>query len=314
MRTVIPSEATSHSCLMHGLLALSALHLSQFDLKDQRHYRAAAVRHQSFAIPSLRALLNNTTEHNCDAVFAAATFVVIYALAFSQRNAGSNLDSLKEIFAVFELMKGVTVITDFARQWIVKGRLGPLLRLGSLNVPESLPEDVEVGLKKLELRNETVAQTDVAKEACTSAISALRWTWRAVSFSRTDHGFGMLWLGMVDRSYINLLKTGHKMALTVLAYYGVILHGLDTQWWSKEWGIQLVEAVRGRLDKTRLPSIQWPTQKVGLRQKRMLADCAGEVDGSDPNGVLPAFPDTSRQDDFLQSPTVRINANKPHNS
>ena len=307
MSIVVPSEAISHSCLMHGLLALSALHLSQSGIKNQRHYRAVAARHQSLAIPSLRTLLDNTNEHNCDAAFVAASFLMICAFAFPQQTSGSNLDAINEIFTVCELMKGITLITEIARHWIIKGRFSLLLRLGSLDIPELLPEDVEMALKKLELRNEIVEQTTVAKEACTSAISALRLTWTTVSSNRTDHGFGILWLGMVDRSYTNLLKTRHQMALTILAHYGVILHGLSVLWWTKGWGSRLVEAVRSRLDTNWLPLIQWPMGKVGLQQERTPAVCDGEIEELVPCGVLPASSQTSRTDDILQLPTTMIN-------
>ena len=303
MGLVVPSEATTNSCLMHGLLALSALHLSQFDLKDQRYYRAAAVRHQNLALPSLRALLNNTTEHNCDATFAAATLILIFAIAFPQSsndNRYDSFDSFKELFTVVELMRGVALITDQARHWILKGRLEPLLRLGSLDIPDSLPEHVEAALRRLELRNETVAQADVAKEACTAAISALRWTWGAVSFSRTDHGFAMLWLGMVERSYTGLLKAGNQMALTILAHYGVVLHGLRYQWWSREWGSQLVEAACGRLDANWQPWIQWPMKQVGLQQKTAIADGLRESDFLNRCGRPSALSHSSQSHDLLQ--------------
>lgn len=276
---VVPGEATAHSALMYSLLAVSALHLSQFELKDQHRHRAAAVRYQNLALPSLRALLSNVNEQNCDAIFLVASLIMIFAFAFPRVSGGSQaFDSVKEIVTVFELMRGIGAVTDIARHWMTRGKLRPMfLRLGSLDkrVLQSLgplPEDIEVALKQLELCNGKLIQSESQGKTYRSAIDALRMTFKAVAYNPNDPGFGLVWLGMVERSYIDLLRNSDQMALVVLAHYGIILHSLRCQWYSRDWGYQLVKAVHGKLQVAWRLWIQWPLNEVGFQPQLSIMD------------------------------------------
>jgi hypothetical protein len=311
---VVPGEATAHSCLMHGLLAVSALHLNQFDLKDRNRYRTVAVRYQNLAIPPLRALLSNANEQNCEAIFVVATLVMVFAFAFPRLPGGSqNFDPVKEILTVFELMSGVTAVTDMTWHWIAKGKLGPLLRLASLDErvlrsPEPLPEDVEAAIKQLELHNGTLIQSESKAKIYGSAIGKLRMTCKAVTLNPNDPGFGLLWLGMVKRPYIDLLRNSDQMALVILAHYGVVLHSARDVWYSRDWGYQLVKAVYGKLHSKWRPWIQWPTSEVGLQPQFSVAESLHSITHDSDSRSESAFEYLSQTHEFLQAHNPPYNA------
>lgn len=264
--TVVPEEATTHPWLMHGLLALSALHLSQFDLKNQCQYRRAAVRYQHLSIPSLRAMISNTNKQNCASVFAAATFIAVFTFAFRQTaGTAQAFDPIKELFTVFELMKGLQVLTDNMRRWIIAGKLGPLLQIVVPESPGLLPADLETRLEQLELRNRTLTQSDSTRTIFEEAIRALRLSFRAVAFNPNEPQLGMLWLSIVERPYTQLLKAGDPMALVILAHQGILLYPLRDLWYTRDWGYQLVKAVYDRLEPAWRPWIQWPMNEVHLQ-------------------------------------------------
>ena len=80
-----------------------------------------------------------------------------------------------------------------------------------------------------------------------------------------DHGLALIWPNVVEESYFTLLKEQQPMALIILARYGVVLHAISDQWWSKGWGRQVIEAISKMLDAEWQPSIHWAMKELGMR-------------------------------------------------
>src|SRR5436190_9214791 len=134
-KTVIPKEALAHPFLMHGLLALAALHLvecSGDEGEGRRMYAELATRHQNLALASFRPELNNITSSNCNAVFAFSSLIAVFAFAFSQ-SAGNKrtAEPISEVLQDFFLFRGVEGVLKTSWDSIEKGKLGPLVRRAS---------------------------------------------------------------------------------------------------------------------------------------------------------------------------------------
>ncbi|KAL1647341.1 hypothetical protein SLS58_002669 [Diplodia intermedia] len=63
---------------MHGILALSALHLASLHPDRKREYTAQSARHQEVALSRLRTGLFDTTEENCFEHFILAYLVILF--------------------------------------------------------------------------------------------------------------------------------------------------------------------------------------------------------------------------------------------
>jgi hypothetical protein len=82
-RLRVPEEALSHPFLMHGILALSAVHIARTRDDHRRPtYLNTAVAHQNQALTSFRGLLNDINDSNTKAMFALSSVVVVYAFGF----------------------------------------------------------------------------------------------------------------------------------------------------------------------------------------------------------------------------------------
>jgi hypothetical protein len=128
---VIPKEAMSYPGLMHGLLALAALHRSRLNSSDLGRYRNATMRYQNLSLPYLRSLIINISAENCNALFALSTVVVVFAFALPQSPmAPAEFDPFKEMISIIELVKGVWAVTEMAHTWLLQGPLRPALLPG----------------------------------------------------------------------------------------------------------------------------------------------------------------------------------------
>jgi hypothetical protein len=265
-QSVIPKEATSHPGLMHALLALAALHRSHFDSCRSSHYRNAAMRHQNLSLPYLRSLLNNASTENCNALFALSVTIVIFVSAWPQSQiAPTEFNPFKEMITIIELVKGLSAVAKMTRNWILQGPLRPLMLPGQWGVSLAIPDDIGDALNCLLLRNNTLMQSDSKRVTYNKAIGMLRKTFEMLTLSPADFGMSLFWTAIIERHYIDLLKAEEPMALVLLAHFGVALHASRKNWWSGNWGCQLVKAVYEMLEDHWRPWIQWPVIRVGLR-------------------------------------------------
>jgi hypothetical protein len=272
-QSVIPKEATSHSGLMHGLLALAALHRSCLDSDGHRRYRDVAMRHQNLSLPYLRSLVINASADNCNALFALATFTVVFVFALPQSPiAPAEFDPFKEMITIIELVKGVFAVTEVTRNWILQGPLRLLLLPGVWEVRLIIPEETRDVLDCLILHNDTLPQSGSKRATYDTAIRMLRKTFEMLTLNPTDHGVGLVWVAIMERQYIDLLKAEEPMALVLLAHFGVALHASRETWWSGNWGCQIVKAVHDMLDDQWRSWLKWPSISVGLCTDIFTAD------------------------------------------
>jgi hypothetical protein len=264
-QSVIPKEATEHSGLMHALLALAALHRSHLGSNGYGRYRAAAIRHQNLSLSYLRSLINNTSPENGNALFALSTSVVVFVFALPQSPiAPTDFDPFKEMIRLIELVKGAFAVVEMTREWILQGPLRPLLFPGAWEVRLVVADEIGNALKCLIFCNDMLIQSESERATYGTAIKTLRQTFEMLTLNPDDHSLGLLWVALMERRYIDLLRAEEPMALVLLAHFGVALHASRRNWWSGNWGYQIVKAVHDMLDGHWRPRIQWPMVSVGL--------------------------------------------------
>ncbi|KAK9372449.1 uncharacterized protein V1513DRAFT_460580 [Lipomyces chichibuensis] len=270
-RIVVPKEALAHRFLMHGLLALSALHLVQINSDDrspsQMMYVEIATRHHSLALSSFRPELNNITRVNCNALFAFSSILSVFAFASSQcTGIEHGMAPVEEILQAFSLLRGVYEILRTAWDWIENGQLGFLLRDEGRTTGDTLPAEARAALEYLDEVNNDNSESE-AKETYCSTIRILREVFEDFYTRRQQVRSAMAWPITVPQEYIALLWSRQPMALVILAHYCVILRLLDRRWWLTGWSEKLVKEIYNSLDASWRPSIRWPVEAVGLAEK-----------------------------------------------
>lgn len=258
---------------MHSLLALAALHRSHLDSNGHSRYTSTAMRYQNLSLPYLRSLINNASPKNYNALFALSTSVVVFVCALPQSPiAPTDFDPLKEITRLIELIKGALTVVEMAREWILQGPLRPLLFPGAWEVRLVVADEIGDALNHLIFCNDTLVQSEPERATYGTAIKTLRQTFEMLMLNPNDHSLSLLWVALMERRYIDLLRAEEPMALVLLAHFGVALYVSRRNWWSGNWGCQIVKAVYNMLDGYWRPRIQWPMVSVGLWSHESIAD------------------------------------------
>ena len=130
-RDVVPNEAYACEFLMHGLLAVSALHIASLKPESSSVYIDIATSHQTIGLASFRTELSNITDQNCNSLFAFSSIVVAYACTRPIRNGNNTLpEPIDNAIELFLLSRGVAEVLKPCSERVKNGALSPLLLTG----------------------------------------------------------------------------------------------------------------------------------------------------------------------------------------
>ena len=268
----VPREAFRHVFLMHGLLALSALHLSLTTFTDKRENMDLAIRHYTAALNLYTSALNNVNEQNCHALFAFSSVAAIIAFAMSQVSSHADGTLMQDTLEIFRMLRGINVVVQVSLEWIENGPLGGLLRPKRAKNILELGDDVEFALKALEVKCRAVSENEADMDTYVGAIQELRESFHKAALNPQDRAPAVSWPILVPKAYMDALTNRQPPAFLILAHYAVLLHDLRGCWWAGDTGVKILEAVSEHLETTYAETLEWPRKKLGLTGTSMEQD------------------------------------------
>ncbi len=261
----VPREAQSYNFLMHAMLAIAAVQLVHARPDGHQLYKEAARRHQNLALRTSIQHLHNVTQSNCHALFALSSIVAMLALKFPYpSNSRSSSAPVDEIVDFFRLIRGVKTVLESASDWLLGGWLAPLLHYDWDPTLVPLPDDLRVAFDEVEARNDAVTGDLKDRKAYHFALRNLKIKFQTSKVMEEEPALVFAWPVGVQEHYISALRRHEPMATVILAYYSVLLHTVDEQWWAAGRGSHLIEAISRTLPPEWLPLIQWPRESVQL--------------------------------------------------
>lgn len=257
-------EALSAPFLMHGILALSALHLSHLR-EDDRHvmWLDTAIAHKNTALVMFSDQLRNISKSNAKAMMIFAGLAFAFSLA-SALNMGTKEDGpgLNALTDVFNLARGVQTVLGAEREFLHQSNLEPLF---DLSIPEvDIPENISAALDRLAQlqiqRNQLDDSIDSASYA--RAINRLRDLAAITCAIPNSMTMACGWAIHASQRYLDDLKAKKPLALVVLAHYCVFLHMARDNWCIGPWGREVLLDITQILEPEWQPHIEWATLNV----------------------------------------------------
>lgn len=126
-RAILPEEAYKHSYIMHGLLAISALHKAHLIPSDRSTYLTLAAHHQSLELEEYTPQITKVSDETWKPLFSFASILIIYAALLPKRSGRGELQSpILDLLDLFSYRRGIqTVFEPFLIQ-IRQSCLAPL--------------------------------------------------------------------------------------------------------------------------------------------------------------------------------------------
>lgn len=261
----IPQLALQHPFLMHGLLALAAMHLCHMNQSSELAdaYAKLASMHQDLALSTYTPQLQSINQNNCDALFAFSAILGGLSHAFAQiSDETDNQATIKSIVGGFDLLIGAKVVVLEGVPWIKQGELAGLLKplptFESTNVPtpyESLSTSLDAVSREIDqmtnppyllrtMLGDNAGQI-VAQDAYNTAIQGLKIAIVGLGTSEGLIGRVLGWSIVIEGHFVTQLKQQEPLALVILAHYGAALCSLGHIWWAAGLGSRLIRAVGG---------------------------------------------------------------------
>ncbi|KAB8071412.1 hypothetical protein BDV29DRAFT_179277 [Aspergillus leporis] len=256
----IPKIAYSYEFLMHGLLSVSALHLSYLKLEKQSHYLTSSTFHMALGLQTFRTILRNVTEENCLALFSFSSVIIIWICAAPTDS--TNAQPLSSVIEMFNLCRGVLTLVDLLPR-IRKSPLGPLMSQDwslKSDTPFILFRGLDDQLTKLRYRLtlDTIGEED--RSVVEHAISELRNVCQRIEHAGPPEDCGMVcvWPLAVRSRFVSLIEQRRPFALTLLAFYCAQLHIFRHYWFVERRAETLLSEILTIMPPGYADLLEWP--------------------------------------------------------
>lgn len=292
-QTEIPLAATRHTFLMHGIMALSSLHLAS--LKPSKSlalatYLSLSDHHQALALEAYRTTLSSRADEASDALFAYSMVLPVTSRARSVLRVLDNNGAampLEEIAEHLSLIRGVRDVVGAVRSTVARGPFSVVLYGHEIpsNVMVVLSQPLLALFADLEaiLRDECGEET---LELCLGGLTCLRKAYERIVYYRSlDGGNGELkmshiWRSIVDLpyEYFTLVHDAYPPALVVVAHFCLATILLSEPWLAATWGKFAYEGVLLALDGKLGKSLVWAREQIGTDLAGLKGEAAGKVE------------------------------------
>ncbi|KAK0473565.1 hypothetical protein IW261DRAFT_1503509 [Armillaria novae-zelandiae] len=270
-QTVVPKIAFSpkNQCLLHAILAMSALHTYHADPTAGQYAVAASTYHWQAKMGLHKIEKDDMVDINM--LFVTVSLVALYEFATTS------------IYSSEWHTTARSMPPKVARSWpqLWDGILSPVLTTmaPTLDIPLEGPFSSSLSA----LLSTADSQPDVEELQDSSvyitykdAIRILGLSWRA-SFQKNCCIYAScMWWALVPKMFLRLLGEGKPRALIILAHYCVMMKRVaeDGPWWAKkQWGGEAAK-ILSALDTRWTPLLGWLWSQLEQPGQRAL-DSAG---------------------------------------
>jgi hypothetical protein len=261
--------AFEHNFLLHGILALSAVHKASFFLPgDRQTLLLQADEHISQALDTMRKHLQTLNEELAVPLFVLSTVLLTYNFGSVQEKPDDPIGSLHHCFM---LLAGIKVVIgphwDKIREHPVCVLLVEMSSQATLQILDDLAKDDERPeiLRLMELTELVLDTQD--KEACANSIEELHYIGVRVRHAgpdRDDVPLLFLWAARCSNRFFDLLAARNPVACIITVHFAALMAQVRTVWWVVKWPRWLLAATECLLGATPdlLGWLDWPRHVI----------------------------------------------------
>ncbi|KAJ5233666.1 uncharacterized protein N7469_005432 [Penicillium citrinum] len=257
-------EALQAPFLMHGILALSALHLSHFQSnQESSDWLNTALAHKNTALSMFSEQLPNITQVNAKAMMSFAGLAVAFSFASALNlipsGEGPSLSSLTNIFT---LSRGVQTVINAESKFLRESNFFPLFDIKTPDEP--IPDQFLNAFERLEKLNVECYRQLQDHEMVTyqRAIAYMRELAPFTFAEPTSLTLLVGWAIRAPGKYFEDLNESNPFALVVLAHYCVFMHLARKNWCVGSWGRIVLQEISQNLAPEWHNHIGWALEQV----------------------------------------------------
>ncbi|KAH7369988.1 hypothetical protein BKA65DRAFT_9914 [Rhexocercosporidium sp. MPI-PUGE-AT-0058] len=272
---VIPQIAFSNDFLLHGILALTALHLSRVLPERKNSLLAIASSHHAIALPMFSSAINSINSLNREACSVFGMIVAIYewvSVEYTSNLFFANADNSPETSTLewVQILRGSANVVQYNYEQMILGPLEPILRWNSAAEHEADANPAEsTRFAALEqLWDPSKHSVNVAEvESLNEALRWLKIIYTVVTTPSSDNdppSAVLSWPVRVPEHYLVMVNERQPAALILLAHFCLLLNRAEDLWWLRGISRSLLQEIHRTIDAEWETWIAWPLQDLVL--------------------------------------------------
>lgn len=270
-RCAVVEVGFDYPFLLHAILSVSALHMEH--LKENTEYLPKANEHWDIALRSATSLLSNINEHNCHALYVFAMLSCFQTLArgpkpgnFLLFGNGDNaewliffrgLRSISQVVAGASVHKGAAAIiwnTALQNFEEFSSESDPALESEPIADPRQLLAGHMAGDPDWPTYITTLNQLSICFSTVFDGSQAHGTTHAKDVFA---------WMHNISDHFILRLQQHQPAALTLFAYFVVLIKQMERGWMMHGWSSHLLSGIYDAMEPSRTLWLRWPMENIG---------------------------------------------------
>ncbi|KAH7015867.1 C6 zinc finger domain-containing protein [Ilyonectria destructans] len=277
-RVIVPQEGYDRPFVLHGILAVAAVHKAQLVPSSRQTYLNLGTYYQSVGLEAFRTIMQNVDKDSWKPFFLFASSVILYACLLPARSESRRLERpISSIMELFAFIRGIKSIGPYLGG-ISRGNLSPLNLQdwvasmdesfdGNLSLAHScLPGSVFDALCRLKhfIRSDATPED---RDDYLTAVDELEKVARLLAHAGVHPECCMVlfWPYVISDKVIAQIKAFDRLALLLMSYYSVFLSIMGSHFWFLQgWGPQLLTEIEHHLinDQDLMELLRWPREQV----------------------------------------------------
>ncbi|KAL3482585.1 hypothetical protein BJX62DRAFT_112375 [Aspergillus germanicus] len=262
-QTLVPREAVSNPCLLHGIFAVSALHLAlvaHTQDHERKQWISTAEYHQSAAISLFTHRIEKTYQVQHIGSFAISSLLIGWAFAFPLAVSGPDdgpSDPLGEMLQIFTFIKSTMEFSSPILTGPKSAEMRQLTYIEGIDPGRGLSGFSCLAISALYGLNATRILDWQDNRAFHQSINMLKDLFANIDSGAEPVSKTFMWISETPARFHHLLHQRHPFAFVILAHYCVALHHLRRAWWISSWGQNVLSMINRILSPEWRPFMEW---------------------------------------------------------
>ena len=272
LQVSVPQLGFSHPYVLYCILALAASHLAHFRPESRQYYLAEAAARHTSATSMAAPLLTDIPATQSIPMYCFSILTLFISFASLREDEDSFFDADNVIPSWLTLFRGMRTVME-ANDLYSSSISFLFRRRPDVNQHWESNELNHDPLTELQDHiNESPSETDETRgyllKACIDIERSYYFFYGEEYGNETKMRGVFTWMYKVSNEYVNMVRHRNHNALCILAFFCVLLHQMEYNWWLKGWATHLIDRIYTVLDDRHRFYIRWPIQEIGWIPKR----------------------------------------------
>ncbi|RAH75755.1 putative Zn(II)2Cys6 transcription factor [Aspergillus japonicus CBS 114.51] len=253
----VPIQAASCPLLMHGILAISALHLALSKLEEVSLHFDRALYHHTLSLQIFNREITASNSSNVHLHFAFSILLIVWAYG-SSAAVDDQYIQLDSLLGSLELVRGCKSMFELHSDDIKNQEIGRFLGLHASATKRDLSSTTQHAFACLRSKAEDFIDT--------MAIDHMERHIQFVGIA-CDIRSVIGWPAVLDDTFWARIRAYKPVAMLILVHYCMLLDTCKNHWWIAGWSGRLIKAVERVLPDSEKRRLDWATHITWIRDE-----------------------------------------------